>query len=108
MGIGFALTEEVLIGDEGQVLNPDFADYKVPTALDVPDTQSVIIEEPCAYGPHGAKGLGEPTMGPPAAAIGNAIYDAVGVRMRSTPMTPEKIKVELDESGEKKLGSKLE
>jgi CO/xanthine dehydrogenase Mo-binding subunit len=96
MGIGFALTEEVLMGDEGQVLNPDFADYKLPTALDVPDTKSVIIEEPCDYGPHGAKGLGEPTMGPPAAAIGNAIYDAAGIRMRSTPMTPEKIKAELE------------
>jgi CO/xanthine dehydrogenase Mo-binding subunit len=96
MGIGFALTEEVLIGDEGQVLNPDFADYKLPTSLDVPDTQSVIVEEPCDYGPHGAKGLGEPTMGPPAAAIANAIYDAVGVRIHSTPMTPEKIMTEIE------------
>jgi CO/xanthine dehydrogenase Mo-binding subunit len=55
----------------------------------------VIVEVPAEYGPYGAKGLGEPTMAPPAAAIGNAIYDAVGVRMLSTPMTPEKVLKEI-------------
>ena len=91
MGMGFALTESLEIGTEGQVLNPDFADYKLPTSLDVPETETIAVEIPCAYGPHGAKGLGEPTMAPPAAAIANAIFDAVGVRMHRTPMTPENI-----------------
>lgn len=92
MGLGFALTEEVLIGEKGEVLNPNFHDYKLPTALDVPETEPVIVEVPSAYGPHGAKGLGEPTMAPTAAAIGNAIYDAIGIRMHKTPMTPERVR----------------
>ena len=92
MGLGFALTEEVLIGEKGEVLNPNFQDYKLPTALDVPETEPVIVEVPAAYGPYGAKGLGEPTMAPPAAAIGNAIYDAIGIRMHKTPMTPERVR----------------
>lgn len=91
MGLGFALTEKVMIDEKGSVLNPNFTDYKLPTSLDVPETESIIVEVPAAYGPHGAKGVGEPTMGPPAAAIANAIYDAIGVRMHSTPMTPESI-----------------
>jgi CO/xanthine dehydrogenase Mo-binding subunit/aerobic-type carbon monoxide dehydrogenase small subunit (CoxS/CutS family) len=92
MGLGFALTEKVMIGERGEVLNANFRDYKLPTSLDVPETEPVIVEIPAAYGPHGAKGLGEPTMAPPAAVISNAIYDAIGTRMRSTPMTPEKIR----------------
>lgn len=91
LGLGFALTENLMLGEDGDVINPDFADYKLLTSLDAPETEPVIVEVPAAYGPHGAKGLGEPTMGPPAGAIGNAIYDAIGVRMHSTPMTPEKI-----------------
>lgn len=92
MGLGFAMTEKVMIGERGEVLNANFRDYKLPTSLDVPETEPVIVEIPAAYGPHGAKGLGEPTMAPPAAVISNAIYDAIGTRMRSTPMTPEKIR----------------
>ena len=95
LGLGFALTERLMIDEEGHVLNPNFADYKLLTSLDVPDTEPVIVEVPAEYGPYGAKGLGEPTMAPPAAAIGNAIYDAVGVRMHSTPMTPEKVLKEI-------------
>jgi CO/xanthine dehydrogenase Mo-binding subunit len=95
MGLGFALTERLLIDGEGHVLNPNFADYKLLTSMDVPETEPVIVEVPAEYGPYGAKGLGEPTMAPPAAAIGNAIYDAIGVRMRSTPMTPENILKEI-------------
>jgi len=91
MGIGFALSENLLIGDKGEVLNPNFSDYKLLTSLDVPETEPVIVEVPAAYGPFGAKGLGEPTMAPPAAVIGNAIFDATGIRMRHTPMTPESV-----------------
>jgi len=95
MGVGYALTEKLVIDGEGRVLNPNFADYKLLTSMDAPETEAVIVEVPAEYGPHGAKGLGEPTMAPPAAVIGNAIYDAIGVRMYSTPMTPENILKEI-------------
>jgi xanthine dehydrogenase molybdenum-binding subunit len=95
MGVGYALTEKLIIDGEGRVLNPNFADYKLLTSMDAPETEAVIVEVPAEYGPHGAKGLGEPTMAPPAAVIGNAIYDAIGVRMYSTPMTPENILKEI-------------
>lgn len=91
MGLGFALMESVLIGKKGEVLNPNFHDYRLPTAMDVPEVEPVIVEVPAAYGPYGAKGLGEPTMAPPAGVIGNAVYDAVGVRLTETPMTPERV-----------------
>jgi CO/xanthine dehydrogenase Mo-binding subunit len=104
MGLGFALTERLMIDQEGQVLNPNFADYKLLTSMDVPETEPIIVEVPAGYGPYGAKGLGEPTMGPPAAVIGNAINDAIGVRMHSTPMTPENVLKEINQkkySGDK-------
>jgi xanthine dehydrogenase molybdenum-binding subunit len=97
MGLGFALTERLMVDGEGHVLNPNFADYKLLTSMDAPETEPVIVEVPAGYGPYGAKGLGEPTMGPPAAAVGNAVYDAIGVRMHSTPMTPENIFKEISE-----------
>jgi xanthine dehydrogenase molybdenum-binding subunit len=95
MGLGFALTEKLMMDEEGHVLNPHFADYKLLTSIDIPETEPIIVEVPAEYGPHGAKGLGEPTMAPPAGAIGNAIYDGIGVRMHSTPMTPESILKEI-------------
>lgn len=92
MGLGFGLTEELLIGEAGEPLNPDLHDYKLLTALDAPETRPVIVEIPCRHGPHGAKGLGEPTAGPPAAAVRNAIRDATGVGLTRTPMTPERVR----------------
>jgi CO/xanthine dehydrogenase Mo-binding subunit len=89
-GIGFALYEQMLIKD-GKVLNASLLDYKLPTILDIPDVQAEIIEIPDAKGPFGAKGVGEPPLIGPAAAIANAIYDAVGVRITELPCTPEKI-----------------
>lgn len=97
MGLGFALTERLMIDQEGQVLNPNFADYKLLTSMDVPETEPIIVEVPAEYGPYGAKGLGEPTIAPPAAAVGNAVCDATGVRMHSTPMTPENVFKEINE-----------
>ena len=89
-GLGFALYEEMLIKD-GQVLNPSFLDYKLPTILDVPEVVPEIVEIPDARGPFGAKGVGEPPLIGPAAAIANAVYDAVGVRITDLPLTPEKV-----------------
>ncbi|HHX11346.1 MAG TPA: molybdopterin-dependent oxidoreductase [Clostridiales bacterium] len=89
-GVGYALTEEMVVVD-GIVKNPGFTDYILPTALDVPEIISGIVERPDSTGPFGAKGVGEPSLLPTAPAIINAIYDAVGVRIVDLPATPEKI-----------------
>ena len=72
--------------------------------MDVPETEPIIVEVPAGYGPYGAKGLGEPTIAPSAAVIGNAVCDATGVRMHSTPMIPENVFKEINQkkySGDK-------
>jgi CO/xanthine dehydrogenase Mo-binding subunit len=89
-GVGFGLTEEIKF-DHGKVINPNFTDYKMPTALDLPNVEPIMIEEPSASNPYGARGVGEPPHIPTAAAIANAIYNAVGVQVDSLPITPEKI-----------------
>jgi len=90
MGVGTALFEKMEL-EEGRVKNRSFADYKIPSALDTPEMIPIIVEEPHSQGPYGAKGLGEPALAPTAAAIANAIYAAVGVRIKDLPITPEKI-----------------
>lgn len=100
MGIGYALTEQVRI-DKGKVLNPNFLDYKVLTFADVPEVESVLIETDDPEGPFGAKGIGEPPLVATAPAIANAIYDAIGVRIRELPITPERILMALKDNQEK-------
>jgi len=89
-GIGYALFEEI-VRQNGIVMNDNFTDYRMPTICDVPPLSTTFIEVPDPYGPFGAKGLGEITQVPTAPAIANAIYDAVGVRLKELPLTPEKI-----------------
>jgi 4-hydroxybenzoyl-CoA reductase alpha subunit len=89
-GMGQALYEEV-ITEKGQVLNPSFLDYGIPTAMEVPSITSVEVETNDPEGPFGAKESGEGTQLAPAPAIINAIYDAIGVRFKSLPVTPEKV-----------------
>ena len=104
MGIGSTLLEEV-ITDQGVMLNPQFADYKIPTTLDCPDLKnyrSAIIETAHRDGPWGAKGVGEGTMVCTAPAIANAVYDAIGVRFHEIPITPEKVLKALREKGAEK------
>ena len=99
MGIGSALLEEVIV-DNGVMLNPQFADYKLPTTLDCPSCdnyKSAIIETAHREGPWGAKGVGEGTMVSSAPAIANAIYDAIGIRFHEIPITPEKVLAALQE-----------
>ncbi|MBC8439614.1 MAG: xanthine dehydrogenase family protein molybdopterin-binding subunit [Deltaproteobacteria bacterium] len=106
MGIGSALLEEV-ITDNGVMLNPQFADYKIPTTLDCPDCdnyKSAIIETAHREGPWGAKGVGEGTMVSSAPAIANAIYDAIGIRFHEIPITPEKVLRALKEKNQESLG----
>jgi CO/xanthine dehydrogenase Mo-binding subunit len=105
MGIGSALLEEV-ITDNGVMLNPQFADYKIPTTLDCPDCdnyKSAIIETAHREGPWGAKGVGEGTMVSSAPAIANAIYDAIGIRFHEIPITPEKVLRALKEKNKESL-----
>ncbi len=96
MGLGYALTEEVIV-KEGRVLNPDFLDYRLFTTADMPELETIIIETDDPLGPFGAKGVGEMGGTPTAAAIANAIYDAVGVRLTTVPMTPERVLRALDQ-----------
>lgn len=72
-------------------MNPNFRDYKMLTAKDVIPIEAVIIETNDEAGPFGAKGIGEPGLVPSAPAIANAIYDAIGVRIKELPMTPERV-----------------
>ena len=89
-GMGYGLLEQVEHKD-GVMLNPGFSNYRVPTAMDVPRISTALIEPIDPAGPFGAKGVAEPGMTPTAACIANAIYDAVGVRIKELPITPEKI-----------------
>ncbi len=99
MGLGYGLYEELVV-EEGQVLNPNFADYALPTALDMPEIETIIIETDDPAGPFGAKGMAEPACIPTAPAIANAVYDAVGVRIQDLPITPEKVLKALKENKE--------
>lgn len=87
-GIGWALNEEYVYDDEGHLLNASFLDYRIPTCLDVPMIDPVIVEVPNPGHPYGVRGVGEVPILPPAAAVANAIYDAVGVRVNVLPMSP--------------------
>jgi CO/xanthine dehydrogenase Mo-binding subunit len=89
-GIGMALMEGIQYRD-GHVLNPNWTDYKLPTIADVPDIEVILLEHPTEGGPFGAKGLGEPPVIHPPAAIANALAQATGVRFHSLPLTAEKV-----------------
>jgi xanthine dehydrogenase molybdenum-binding subunit len=96
MGVGYALTEQV-ISEKGQNMNPNFRDYKILTAKDVVPIEAPVLETYDEDGPFGAKGIGEPGCVPTAPAIANAIYDAVGVRIKELPITPERVLAALRE-----------
>jgi len=103
MGIGSALYEE-LVFDNGNPINPNFSDYKIPTAKETPyikDFESIIVEAYHKDGPYGAKGVGEAVMIPTAAAISNALYDAIGIRIPDIPLTPERVWRAIKEKGVK-------
>ena len=95
-GIGWALNEEYYMGDEGQMLNSSFLDYRMPTSLDLPMIDTVIVEVENPGHPYGVRGVGEVSIVPPLAAIANAIHDAIGVRMDTLPMNPQAVLKALD------------
>jgi len=90
-GIGWALNEEYIYNDKGEMTNASFLDYRMPTSLDLPMIDTVIVEVPNPGHPYGVRGVGEVPIVPPPAAIANAIYHAVGVRMKELPMSPGRI-----------------
>lgn len=99
-GVGWSIYEEVQLKD-GKILNPSFSTYLIPTALDMPEVDPIIIESHEPSGPYGAKGIGEPALLPTAPAVLNAIYDAIGVRINDLPATPEKVLAAIKEAEKK-------
>ncbi len=90
MGLGYALSEEAIF-QNGKIINPNFLDYRVPTMRDVPEIVPIVLEKPNAKTPYDIRGIGEPPIIPTAAAVANAVHDAVGVRLNVLPLTPERI-----------------
>ena len=90
-GIGWALNEEYYMDENGHMANSSFLDYRMPTALDLPMIDTVIVELANPQHPYGVRGVAEVPIVPPLAAMANAIYDAIGVRMTSLPMNPQAI-----------------
>ncbi|HHY56691.1 MAG TPA: xanthine dehydrogenase family protein molybdopterin-binding subunit [Chloroflexi bacterium] len=101
-GIGWALNEEYVYDDQGRLLNASLLDYRMPTALDLPMIDTVLVEVHNPGHPYGVRGVGEVPIVPPAAAIANAIYRAIGVRMTELPMSPARIiaAMEMSRSGQ--------
>jgi CO/xanthine dehydrogenase Mo-binding subunit len=90
-GIGWALNEEYFYDEAGNMKNASYLDYRMPTCLDVPMIETIIVEVPNPDHPYGVRGVGEPPICPPPGAIANAIYHATGVRMTQLPISPPKL-----------------
>ena len=90
-GIGMALNEEYIWDDTGRMVNSSLLDYRMPTALDLPMLDTIIVEVPNPGHPYGVRGVGEVPIIPPAPALHAAIYNAIGERMRTLPMSPTRI-----------------
>ncbi|MCH1412787.1 MAG: xanthine dehydrogenase family protein molybdopterin-binding subunit [Rhodobacteraceae bacterium] len=97
-GIGWALNEEYIYGDDGRLQNAGFLDYRVPVASDLPMIDTVIVEVPSDSHPFGVRGVGETGIAPPLPAIANAIADATGKRLRHLPISPPKVLKAIKES----------
>ena len=91
MGLGEALFEEIKFDEKGRTLNPNYGEYKIATALDMPNVKPIIVESNEPYGPYGAKEVGEGAIMPTIPAILNAVHDAVGIRFHELPLTPERV-----------------
>jgi putative selenate reductase molybdopterin-binding subunit len=89
-GLGYALTEEMMF-EHGKLMNPNFADYKLLNAFDMPKLETILVRTYESTGPYGAKSVGEVPINGPAPAIVNAVYDAVGVKIFDLPLTAEKV-----------------
>ena len=97
-GIGWALNEEYIYGEDGRLQNGAFLDYRMPVCSDLPSIDTKILEIPNPSHPYGIRGVGETSIVPPLGAIGNAVSNAVGVRMYEVPMSPPRILKALDDA----------
>ena len=97
-GIGWALNEEYFYHSDGTMANSSFLDYRMPTSLDLPMIDTVIIEVPNPRHPFGLRGVGEGPIIPPLAAMANAVSHATGVRMTKLPMSPTNIMEAVEQS----------
>jgi 4-hydroxybenzoyl-CoA reductase subunit alpha len=102
MGVGEVLTEDVIFDDRGAILNANLHDYLIPGIADTPEIVSTAVPGYEPRGPFGAKEVGEGAMVPVLGSIANAIYDAVGVRVTTLPITPEKVLAGLRANASKK------
>ena len=97
-GIGWALNEEYIYGEDGILQNPGFLDYRVPVASDVPFVETVLVEVPNPYHPYGVRGCAEVSVIPAVAAVSNAIENAIGIRLTELPMSPPRVLKAIDEA----------
>ena len=104
MGLGQALQEE-MVWNKGRLMNPTLLEYRIPSTLETPEIESIIVESIDPEGPFGAKEAGEGSLAATIPAIANAIYDAVGVRINTLPITPEKILAALREKEKQRAGN---
>jgi 4-hydroxybenzoyl-CoA reductase subunit alpha len=104
MGLGQALQEEMVWRD-GRLMNPSLLDYRIPSTLETPEIESIIVESIDPEGPFGAKEAGEGSLAATIPAVASAIYDAVGVRITSLPITPEKVLAALQEKKKQEAGN---
>jgi len=100
MGLGLAMYEEYM-HKEGHVLNQNYLSYKLPSALEMPEVETIMVECHHKDGPYGAKGPGECTNVATPPAISNAIFNAVGIRIKDLPITPDKVLQALKEKAER-------
>ena len=91
MGVGYGTMEELVVDDAGRVMTANLGDYKIPNIKDIPTLQTAIVQSQTGSGPYGSMSIGETAIIPTAAAIANAVADAVGVRIMSLPITAEKV-----------------
>ncbi|MFN8558054.1 MAG: xanthine dehydrogenase family protein molybdopterin-binding subunit [Dehalococcoidia bacterium] len=94
-GIGMALNEEYFYDESGRMANASYLDYRMPTSLDLPMIDAILVEVPNPTHPYGVRGVGEVPIVPPLAAVANAVYRATGHRFRNLPMSPRRIVEEL-------------
>ncbi len=104
MGLGQAVQEE-MVWKDGRLMNPSLLEYRIPSTLETPEIECIIVESHDPEGPFGAKEAGEGSLAATIPAVANAIYDAVGVRINSLPITPEKVLAALREKQKQRVGS---
>ena len=98
-GLGWALNEEYFFNDNGQMQNTSYLDYRMPISTDLPMIDTQLVEVPNPGHPTGVRGVGEVSIIPPVPAVANAIYNAIGVRMNTLPMSPGAVLEALWEKG---------